>query len=347
MTCKILEYLGNFFILLNKNFSVIFVAIVSLALIILAGGFYFLSFKNKGLDNAKNYFYNNHPSDKDFSDNVQAGGSAKILFLGDLMFDRWIRQVSEKKGGDFVFEKVDALLKSEDLVVGNLEGPITENPSVSVNTLMGEKNNYIFTFPPETAENIYNENIRLVSLGNNHILNFGEDGLQKTKSYLTAAGVDFFGDTGKNSERFFIKEIKGARIAFVNYNQFSGAGSRNVLDDLREVKKMQPDFAVVYAHWGTEFVAEPSEKIKESAHQFIDEGADLVIGSHPHVMQIKEIYKGKTIYYSLGNFIFDQYFDSNTQNGMVVQAEFDAENKKINFKEYFVRMEKNGQTSVK
>jgi len=267
----------------------------------------------------------------------------KILFVGDMMFDRWIREVSEKKGADFIFQKTSDLLQSEDLVVGNLEGPITAQSSVSLGSEIGARENYIFTFHPAMAAKLYNENIRLVNIGNNHILNFGKDGLEETKKYLIEAKINFFGEAGDEYKRFFIKEIKGIRIAFINYNKFSDNGEQKTLDDLQEVREMHPDFVVVYTHWGTEYVNSPSESTREQAHKFIDNGADLIIGSHPHVVQTKEEYKGKKIYYSLGNFVFDQYFNQNTQKGLVVQMEIDSKTEPV-FREFNVEMKSSGQT---
>jgi poly-gamma-glutamate capsule biosynthesis protein CapA/YwtB (metallophosphatase superfamily) len=278
---------------------------------------------------------------------ASTGDKINILFVGDMMFDRWIRQMSQKNGSDFIFQKIHDLLQKQDLVVGNLEGPITGEPSVSLASVFGSRENYIFTFPPDTAQNLYDQNIRLVNIGNNHILNFKESGLDGTENSLTGARVNFFGDAGGNGRRFFVQEVEGIKIAFVNYNQFASNGKQHALDDLQAVKKIAPDSTVVYTHWGTEFSDTPNEKDRALAHQFIDAGADLIIGSHPHVMQTKEAYQGKTIYYSLGNFIFDQYFDLRTQRGLAVQIEIDPKDGTMSVRDYSVEMKTNGQTVLK
>jgi len=272
-----------------------------------------------------------------------AGDKIKILFLGDMMFDRWIREVSEKRGNDFVFEKVKNLLQSEDLVVGNLEGPITNKPSVSVASEFGSGENYIFTFAPETAGELFKENIKLVNIGNNHILNQGEAGLADTEKYLSDAEVGFFGDPNK-VENGKLYKLSNLKIAFVNYNQFVADAKNKTLKEIESAKEQGADLIILYTHWGTEFAGEPGQKIKNLAREFIDAGADLIIGSHPHVIQIKEVYKNKSIYYSLGNFIFDQYFRDDTQKGMGVEATIDPATKKIDFKEYNFSLLKNGQT---
>ena len=120
---------------------------------------------------------------------------ATVLFAGDMMFDRTIRTTTDEKGGDYIFSCIGPILRDADFVVANLEGPITSTSSVSVGSIVGGKNNYTFTFPVLTARLLYEHNIRIVNIGNNHILNFGTWGLEETKRYLDAAGVGYFGDS--------------------------------------------------------------------------------------------------------------------------------------------------------
>ncbi|NTV41427.1 MAG: CapA family protein [Candidatus Moranbacteria bacterium] len=277
---------------------------------------------------------------------VESKKPVRILFVGDMMFDRYIRQVSEKKGSDFVFAGVKEMLSGSDLVIGNLEGPITDKPSVSVGSKIGVPDNYIFTFDPAVGGQLWKNNIHLVNLGNNHILNFGEEGLSKTKENLKSSGVDFFGDPA-GEKRLAIWEKNGTKIVFVSYNQFEKDAKSKTLVDIVQAKKAKTDWLVLYAHWGTEFASQSSDNIKDLAHSFIDSGVDLVIGSHPHVVQDKEEYKGKMIYYSLGNFIFDQYFSPQTQRGMAVQFEMNSRDGKISAKEFLVSMKNSGQTILK
>lgn len=267
-----------------------------------------------------------------------------ILFVGDIMLDRYIRQASEIHGYTFPFQKIASVLRNNDLVVGNLEGPITDNQSISLDSKIGEKNNYIFTFNPKFAQALADENIKLVNIGNNHIANFGSSGIESTRNYLVQSGVDFFGDPVKSNFRMAVKNIKALDFAFVNYNQFVPNAAQKALDDIDRAKDLEADMIIVYVHWGKEFIDQPNQNIKDLAHKFIDAGADLIIGSHPHVIQTKEEYKDKMIYYSLGNFIFDQYFNPNTQRGLAVQVKINLANDKVDYREYFVKMENNGQT---
>lgn len=235
------------------------------------------------------------------------------------MFDRHVRSNSQTNGYDHIFSNIQALLTEQDIVVTNLEGPITDNKSVSQNSIVGSPQNYMFTFDPAVLPVLANHKITLVNLGNNHILNFGTKGLDATTSYLTQHGINYFGNTGQtDAHRYRIINIKGIKFGFVNYNQFVKNGLTAAMSDLQIVQP-QVDVMILYAHWGNEYVVTADEAIQTLAHQFIDAGADAVIGSHPHVVQQSEIYQGKYIYYSLGNFIFDQYFMPETQQGLLVQ----------------------------
>ncbi len=270
----------------------------------------------------------------------------QILFVGDLMFDRGIRYYAEQNGGnDFIFDKISSILLGNDLVVANLEGPITDDKSISAGTAVGSTNNYFFTFDPSLAGTLFKNNIRLVNLGNNHILNFKEKGLDSTETYLSKARVDYF--DAPIRKRSVVKNIHGVKIAFVGYNEFSGANLENeqasVID---EIKKIRPeaDLVFVFCHWGVEYESKPTDIQKELAHQFVDSGADLIIGSHPHVIQTSESYNGKKIYYSLGNFIFDQYFDENVRNGLGVEVKIDKTTKELSFSKRYFYLDNNGQT---
>jgi len=283
--------------------------------------------------------------------NVKENGYAQILFVGDLMFDRGIRYYAEKNGGnDFIFNEVSSLLLEQSVVVANLEGPITDNKSISAGSKIGSTNNYFFTFDPSGAKTLFTKNIRIVNLGNNHILNFKQSGVDSTKKYLSEAGVSYFGAPG--GEKIIIRDINGLKVAFVSYNEFLGSDIDSEQDTvIREIGKAKSDASVdiivVFCHWGVEYKLTPTEAQRELAKKFIDAGADLVIGSHPHVTQPTEEYKGKRIYYSLGNFVFDQYFNEDVRNGLAVIVKVDKITKELKFEEHALYLQGNGQTIIK
>jgi hypothetical protein len=274
---------------------------------------------------------------------VPAGHSAsngvKILFVGDMMFDRHIREAVGKYGGgdyNYILEPLKEKLSEYDLVVGNLEGPITENESVSVNTKIGEGKNFVFTFDPVVAKVLFDNNIKLVNLGNNHILNQGTKGIEQTKKYLDEAGVQYFEPERAGS-------FQG--ISFVSYNYAVSDSIEAAIENIKSAKE-QSDIVIACPHWGTEYkVGDPGQATRDLAHRFIDAGSDLVIGTHPHVVQNSEEYKGKKIYYSLGNFIFDQYFQKETMEGLGVEVTINPDHT-MEFSELKFEMTKRGQTTI-
>lgn len=268
-----------------------------------------------------------------------------IIFGGDMMFDRYIRQMSVDKGYDHILADVSEKLNTADLVVANLEGPVTDSESQSLHSEIGSYDNYIFTFDPVVLETLKKNKMTLVNIGNNHISNFGTQGVTDTKRFIKEAGLNYFGDTGTTGEqRYYVKEINGQRIAFVNYNAFVPKAMENAMEDIAIVTDAA-DHIILYTHWGEEYVTHSREHEQIVAHQFIDAGVDLIIGSHPHVVQESEVYKGRTIYYSLGNFVFDQYFSNDTRSGLLVEMVIPAqETQDYSFDEISITLEATGQT---
>lgn len=271
---------------------------------------------------------------------------ASIIFGGDVMLDRYVRQVGETKGYGYILEGIKKELIGSEAVVANLEGPMTENDSVSLGSEFGSRDNYIFTFNPETAGFLKEHNIRIVNIGNNHIDNFGQAGIASTIESVEKSDIGYFGDFRiRESGNHALKDFDGTKIAFVGYNQFVANSREVALKDVGDARSTA-DFVVVYAHWGKEYESGAREKEMFLAHEFVDKGADLVVGSHPHVIQNKESYKGKMIYYSLGNFIFDQYFSEAVTQGLLVKAIFDKNKKEIRLEECRIRMLNSGKVVI-
>ena len=248
---------------------------------------------------------------------------ATVLFGGDLMFDRSIRIASEKSGGDFIFSCLDSILEKPDIVVANLEGPITATSSRSVGSSVGGADNYTFTFPTSTASLLFRHNVRIVNLGNNHIMNFGLGGLTETKQYLDAAGVRHFGDPDAGeSERVLRTDIGGIPFSFVNWSDWTSDKTDHTIAQVR-TEASSGRVVVMYTHWGEEYIP-VIPRVRALAHEFVNAGASIVIGSHPHVIQEHEVYGGKHIYYSLGNLIFDQYWNDAVKNGLMLSVTFDS-----------------------
>lgn len=248
---------------------------------------------------------------------------ATILFGGDMMFDRTVRTAMQIHGDDFVFSCLDSILASPDAVVANLEGPITDNPSMSQGAPYLSGESMTFTFAPSVAELLYRHHVRIVNIGNNHIMNFSRDGLLQTKKYLEAAGVEYFGDPDKiESEKVLRTEIGGVKFSFINWSDWTSDNTDITAAQVKD-ESDAGRVVVVYAHWGEEYV-QATDRQKRLAHNLIDEGADIVMGSHPHIVQEHEVYEDKHIYYSLGNLIFDQYFEPAVMRGLMLSVDFGA-----------------------
>jgi poly-gamma-glutamate synthesis protein (capsule biosynthesis protein) len=272
--------------------------------------------------------------------------SIHLLFGGDMMFDREIRVRMQRNGVGSVLENLTPTLTAYDAVIANLEGPVTEYPSRSVGSAVGSSNNFIFTFDPVILPMLKQNNITIVDLGNNHIGNFGKNGIAQTKAFLTEAEISFFGNTGTETqpeERILYKEMRGRKVAFVGHNQFvADGGFETALSDIATAKQ-KADIVIVMTHWGNEYQKEARGVIVEQAHAFVDAGADVVVGTHPHVVQQHEDYNGKRIYYSLGNFVFDQYFSKETMQGLLVGVEIKSDGS-MQFQEIPIKMLPTGQT---
>lgn len=248
---------------------------------------------------------------------VQEKNSVSVLFVGDIMLDRAVAQHARAEGDDVLFEGVKDMFTSTDLLVGNLEGSMTTNTSVAEQDPKILK----FTFNPRFAGLLRSLGFDAVSLANNHALDFGADGYDQTVGFLRQAGVVPFGHPLNTKDLSTRIAVNGKTICLVGYHSLFDPDSAWIE---AEIRKLRPTcaYVVVVAHWGEEYEHEPTAHQKRTAHTFIDLGVDLVIGAHPHIVQPVEIYNNRAIFYSLGNFLFDQGFQPEVKRGVGVRVEF-------------------------
>lgn len=235
-----------------------------------------------------------------------------ILFAGDLMLGNELIPVIKELGADYPFDSVANVIREEDIAVANLESPLTVGGKA-------QKKKYTFAAPPSYIDGPVHAGFDLFTLANNHILDFGVDGLNSTLNTLRKTGVLFCG-AGMNYAEATKPAIimrDGIRFGFLAFSltypesfwaKPGKAGTAyvdcpNLGKIIRETKK-SVDIVVVSFHWGGEYRERLKPYQVKYAHQAIDAGADIVIGHHPHTLQGLEIYRGKLIAYSLGNFIF-------------------------------------------
>lgn len=244
-------------------------------------------------------------------------GELKFAFLGDLMLGGEFISYAEKGGKDFLypFRAIEPLLSDVDIIFLNLEGPIFEGPNKRPDVTS------ILSNHPSVLTWLKNKpGVSIVSLANNHIMDYGAEGLKQTINKLKDRGIYYVG-AGKTSDEAFeetIIEIKHRRIAFLAYTSdepyvgsvlskpdSEGCASFLVLDKLiekvREVNKCV-DIICVSLHWGHELYLYPSYEQVKIAHSLVNAGANFIIGHHPHVIQGIEKSKTSLVMYSLGNF---------------------------------------------
>ena len=241
--------------------------------------------------------------------------TATILVFGDMMLDRNVRKNILTHDETYPFEPLKQFLIGSDIVVANAEGVFTHFPSETLDVLDAPLK---FTFDPAILPRLKQLGFTMFSEANNHALNFGREGLNESETNITLAGLNYFGDPSNKDTHPYTATVKGQKIAFIGYNQFTDIGLDVVLDDIRTAKN-NGAFIIIYPHWGDEYSATACQTQIDAAHYFIDAGADAVLGNHSHVIEQIEIYKGKAIFYSLGNFIFDQNFSVATSEGLSVR----------------------------
>jgi poly-gamma-glutamate synthesis protein (capsule biosynthesis protein) len=152
----------------------------------------------------------------------------------------------------------------------------------------------------------------------------GKEGLEETKEWLKKYRINFVGDPLSGSSDNLDSSFSKDNITFLAFNQIFPfvVKEEEIIKTIKTVKSSNPDnFLIVSMHWGEEYKLINSPTQQKLAHKIIEAGAGLIIGHHPHVVQNIEKYQGKLIFYSLGNFIFDQYFSSDTQQGLTVGIE--------------------------
>jgi len=252
--------------------------------------------------------------------------SKTLLFTGDIMLDRGVEKLMDEYNLNYPFEKIKNVLKGADFVVGNLEGPISSN------SVEFDAKSLKFCFRKEAASVLKDMHFNLLSLANNHTYDLGYSGLAETHNISKSVGLLTVGNPLNISENTGLKQDN---IVFVAFNLTSKFNESELLTIVRKTRQQSPtEFIILILHWGEEYSPHSCEWEQILAHHFIDNGADLIIGTHPHVVQEIELYHSSTrskdalIFYSLGNFIFDQYFSRETQEGLMVALEISKDAQK-------------------
>lgn len=255
-----------------------------------------------------------------------------LIATGDVMLGRAINYKSVKDSNfTWMWNKTTDVLRAADIAFINLESPIVNNCPLTTGGM-------IFCADVKNIAGLISAGVDVANLANNHSLNYGSEGLENTITTLDDAGIISVG-VGVT----MYKSLKGIKLAFLGYNQFG-----RLPDIGQEIKnaKDQANLVVVSFHWGEEYTDKPTIKQQELAHLAIDNGADLIIGHHPHWVQPIEVYKDRLIIYSLGNFIFDQPWSEKTKLGEIGRFTF-SKNGLIDYQLLSIKIDNSGQPNFK
>ncbi|MFH1537134.1 MAG: CapA family protein [Patescibacteria group bacterium] len=281
---------------------------------------YFIKIRAKNLKNNKRGKWS---IAKSFYTIEEPPTTTTTIFGGDAMLSRYVYRASGAKG-DYLapFNNIFQEFANNDLAFLNLEAPFSEYGSYIIPDY-----GMSFKVDPVMIDGLKLAGIDIVSLSNNHISNAGQAGIDYTKQHLVNNDIAYC------LEHWDIREVNNMKFAYLCYSYDIGLDTNKLVSDINEVKNQGADVIIVSMHNGAEYTENISSSQSNFAHTAIDNGADLVIGHHPHVVQRMEEYNGKYIFYSLGNLIFDQAWSWETQLGAVVKITWEEdEYKKIEFK---------------
>ena len=243
-----------------------------------------------------------------------------LIATGDVIPARNVDSQIRARGNDFLYPVAETadVLRAADLTLVNLEAPLIDacphHPG----------GGFQFCGQAGFVETLVHAGVDVAGLENNHIGNYGPDGVAATVELLHAHGIDH-----ADRETLAVRDVRGLRFGFLAFNGVDESIDRAAMAARIGQAAEQVDVVVVAFHWGQEYVAVPQpapglapDDPVAIAHLAIDAGADLVIGNHPHWVQAVELYEGKLIAYAHGNFIFDQAWSLPTRQGVVGRYTF-------------------------
>lgn len=246
-----------------------------------------------------------------------AGDCTLGTYYGQGEWNRFDK-VANKEGHEYFFRNVKPIFEADDLTIVNLEGPLTTK---------GKRVDKKFAIKgdPSYTGILSLGNIEAVNLANNHTNDYGKEGMEQTKSVLEQVGIQYF-----RGDKIAYQEIEGIKVAIIGEKGWDN--SKYTKDKLKQYisqAKKEADIVIVMFHWGVEREFYPNKVQKDLAYFCIDEGVDLVVGSHPHVVQGIEVYKGKNIVYSLGNFSFGANKNPSDKDTFIYQETYSLRDNKV------------------
>lgn len=227
-------------------------------------------------------------------------------------YDTSLNAYYENYGADYFMANVKSIFSADDLTIANFEGTLTESTE-------REDKQFAFKAPASYANILTAGSVEAVNTANNHSHDYGEESFNDTLKALDAANIIHFG-----YDETAVTEVKGVKVGLVGIYELNDHLGREeqLKQNIAKVKQDGAQLIVVIFHWGNEKEEVPDDNQRTLGHLAIDEGADLVCGHHPHVLQGIEEYKGKNIVYSLGNFCFGGNAYPSDMDTMIFQQTF-------------------------
>lgn len=304
------------------------------------------SFTSKATD--KPDFQNKSSKTTSKSDKKIEDLEITLTFSGDTMFDWQLRPVIEKNGADYPFQHVKEEITKADISFVNLESAFTTKEKKASGQLFWIKSD------PSTLQAIKNTGYDIVNIGNNHTLDYGQDGLLDTISHVEKLKFPYIG-AGKNAKDAYTARemtVKGKKFKFLSFVRFmpdftwvaddnkpgvaNGYDLNLVTKTIKEQKK-GADYLIVYMHWGVEKSNRPVDYQKQYVNKMVTAGADAIVGSHPHWLQGFEYYNNVPVAYSLGNFLFPSYVNGKSAETGVLTLTFKGKDVQMSFNPYIIR----------
>ncbi len=242
-----------------------------------------------------------------------------VIATGDVIPARFTDFIIRQEGDNFLYtvEKTADIVADADITVVNLEAPLIGHCPVHTE-------GFTFCGRPGFTDALVEAGVDVVTIENNHILNWGYDGVVETVDHLEAAGM-----TWTDRQTPAILDVRGLKFGFIAFNGVIEVIDRAAMIEQIEALRLRVDVLAVSYHWGAEYVSLPTvapgvadDDPVTIGHLAIDSGADLVIGNHPHWVQAVEVYEGGYITYAHGNYIFDQDWSYETRVGVIGKYTF-------------------------
>jgi poly-gamma-glutamate synthesis protein (capsule biosynthesis protein) len=247
---------------------------------------------------------------------ISAAGDCTLGTDENFDQSRSLNAYYDENGPAYFLQSVKPVFEADDLTIVNMEGTLTESTSRMDKT-------FAFKGPADYTKILTEGSVEAANLANNHSRDYGEQSYTDTIAALDAAGIVNFG-----YDRTAVMDVNGVKVGLVGtYELAEGMGcEEEMIANIKAVEDQGAQIVIVSFHWGIERENYPDETQVSLAHSAIDHGADLVLGHHPHVLQGIEVYNGKNIVYSLGNFCFGGNSNPSDKDTMIFQQTFTVQN---------------------